>query len=436
MILPLPPAPVSRIAPLRTAAFALTKVPMKIEVLNTGSELLLGQVLNTHLGYISGQLLPLGQRIGRQATLPDGPAIREALEESWNRADLVILTGGLGPTSDDLTRDILSDLFQVPLEYHADLHDQILAYFAGRKLVPPDSVRVQALVPRGAVPLPNHFGTAPGLYLERGGKHLFCLPGPPKELWPMFENQVMPVLRRLVPESAALNQKVWKVLGLGESMVQDMVEAKLREFPGIEIGYCARPGEVDLRLMSSSLPELLAAGAVVGKVLGSWIYAEDGATMEETVVRLATAKGKTLTTAESCTGGLVAHRLTNIPGSSNVLLRGWVTYSNQSKIDEVGVKPATLKAHGAVSRETAAEMAQGALRRSMADLALSLTGIAGPGGGSAEKPVGLVYIGLARLVEGQVRVEVVEKRLVQPREMFKHLASQYALDLARRALLA
>jgi nicotinamide-nucleotide amidase len=219
-------------------------------------------------------------------------------------------------------------------------------------------------------------------------------------------------------------------------MVQDMVETKLREFPGIEIGYCARPGEVDLRLMSPSAPELLAAEAVVSEVLGSWIYAENNATMEETVIKLATAKNKTITTVESCTGGLVAHRLTNVPGSSLVFLRGWVTYSNQSKIDEVGVKPATLKAHGAVSRETAAEMAEGALRRSMADVALSVTGIAGPGGGTAEKPVGLVYIGLARLIEGQVRVDVAEKRLFQQREMFKHMASQHGLDLIRRALLA
>jgi len=408
---------------------------MKIEVLNTGSELLLGQVLNTHLGYISEKLLPLGLRIDRQATLPDGPAIRDALEESLSRADVIFLTGGLGPTSDDLTRDILADFFQIPLDFHADIHEQILAYFANRKLTPPDSVRVQALVPRGAVVLTNDFGTAPGLYLHREGKHVFCLPGPPKELRPMFENQVLPAIRGLVPDVIALQQKIWKVLGLGESMVQEMVEKQLRVFPGMEIGYCARPGEVDLRLISSSTTDLAAAEQIVRETLGSSIYAENGQSMEEVVVKLASSKRQTIATAESCTGGLVAHRLTNIPGASDVFLRGWVTYSDQSKIDELGVEQLTLRTHGAVSKETAAEMAGGALRHSRADIALSLTGIAGPGGGSAEKRVGLVYLGLARLVAGQVTVDVIEKHFGQPREIFKHMAAQHGLDLIRRALL-
>lgn len=407
---------------------------MKIEVINTGSELLLGQVLNTHLGYLSNQLLPLGLRIDRQATLPDGPAIREALQESWNRADVIFLTGGLGPTSDDLTRDILADLFQMPLEYHADIHDKVLAYFAKHRLNAPDSVRVQALVPRGATPLPNNHGTAPGLHLEKKGKHLFCLPGPPKELWPMFEEQILPILRRLHPGASVIHQKIWRIIGLGESKVQELVETRLRAFPSLEIGYCARPGEVDLRLISTSEKDLASSETLVRQLLGAWIYAENGESMEEVVIQLAKTQGKTLATAESCTGGLLAHRLTNIPGASQVLLRGWVTYSNQSKIDELDVNLSTIKEHGAVSQETAAEMAEGALRRSMADFALSITGIAGPASDDSRKPVGLVYLGLARVIDGKISVEVTKKHLVQQRELFKTMASQYSLDLLRRAL--
>ncbi|MDD5261629.1 MAG: competence/damage-inducible protein A [Methylacidiphilales bacterium] len=411
---------------------------MIVEVINTGSELLLGHTLNTHLGYLSSRLLPLGLQIQRQQTVPDGPEIEHALREALSRSEIIIVTGGLGPTSDDLTRDIAARLFQAPLEFHPEILEIILGRFARRKICPPDMVRVQAFVPKGAAVLPNEHGTAPGLYFERDGKHIFFLPGPPNELHPMFEDSVLPRLRGLSAGRAAILSKTLRVYGQGESFVQEAVEKPVKKLGAIEVGYCARAGEVDLRLMAQD-PDLLARAADLARhLLGHSVYAEDEAGMEETVVHLATQKNCTLATAESCTGGLVAHRLTNVPGASAVFLRGWVTYSNLSKIEELGVREETLRAHGAVSAETASEMARGALQKSKAALAVAVTGIAGPGGGTAEKPVGTTFFALAQLNfnTNDIKVATYAKHLVPQREVFKTMASQFALDLLRRALLA
>jgi nicotinamide-nucleotide amidase len=409
---------------------------VRIEVINTGSELVLGHVQNTHLGYFSRQLLPLGLSIARQHTVPDGPELRTVFQEAVERADLVFITGGLGPTSDDLTRDILADLFGLPLDFHPGIEEKILAYFASRKLEPPPIVRVQAMVPRGAEVLANDHGTAPGLLLRRGGKTIFCLPGPPRELYPMMEASVLPRLRELVPGARALLERTFRTLGLGESFVQDKVEARLREIGGsrLEIGYCARPGEVDLRLVTGA-PEILEeASRYVREQLGGAVYAEGQETLEQLVVQAASAKGVWLATAESCTGGLVAHRLTNVPGASACLDRGWVTYSNEAKEAELGVSAATLAEQGAVSEAVAREMALGALERSRASVAVSLTGIAGPGGGTPEKPVGLVWIGLASRLGGRSETSARKFHLSLDRETFKIMASQRALHAFLRAL--
>ncbi|MDR0533257.1 MAG: competence/damage-inducible protein A [Verrucomicrobiales bacterium] len=409
---------------------------MIIEVINTGSELLLGQVLNTHLGYFSEQLLPLGVRVTRADTVPDGPLIEQSIRESMSRADVVLVTGGLGPTSDDLTRDIISRMFNAPLEFHPEILDKIYTYFAQRKVVPGPLTRVQAFVPQGATVLPNNHGSAPGLYLQRDGKHLFCLPGPPRELKPMFEDYALPILRELFAGIPPLARKVLRVYGVGESLLQERVEHHILAISDqIEIGYCARLGEVDLRFIAANGELVKQASAKARELLGEAIYAEDEGNMEQTVISAARAKHKTIATAESCTGGLVAHRLTNIPGSSAVLQRGWVTYSNQSKVDEIGVSEETLRLHGAVSAECAREMARGALAVSGCDLAVALTGIAGPDGGTAEKPVGTLYAGLAwKDAKDEVQVESHHKLLVPKRDDFKLTASQFALNLLRLKL--
>jgi nicotinamide-nucleotide amidase len=402
---------------------------MRMELITTGSELLLGQVMNSHPGYLSGRLEAMGLSLARQTAVPDGrEAIREVLAEGWGRCDFLLVTGGLGPTSDDVTREVVAEFLGKPLEYHPEIHEKILAYFRSRNLTPPEMVKVQAMVPKGMVVLPNEHGTAPGLLWEENGKMLVLLPGPPRELAPMYEAYVEPRLRGSAGK--AVGTRILRVHGQGESFVQEKCEAKLRSMGVEEIGYCARPGEVDLRVKSAEVGLLERAVAKLREILGEAVYAEGRETMEEVVVKLARGKGVKLATAESCTGGLVANRITDVPGASEVFLGGWVTYSNEAKVRDLEVSEDSLRKYGAVSAAVAGEMAQGARKRSGADWAVSVTGIAGPGGGSPGKPVGLVYLGIA----GEEGVETIEKKLVPERKTFKAMASQSALDLLRRKI--
>jgi nicotinamide-nucleotide amidase len=349
------------------------------------------------------------------------------------RADLSVVTGGLGPTSDDITRDAAAEAFGRKLIFHPEILEDIAAKFAARKLVMNDMQNSQAMVPEGGVVLRNNFGTAPGLIIENDKTVAVLLPGPPRELRPMWENEALPWLRKhFAHRLTAVREVTLRVLGIGETRVQMLVEEDLRALGPIEIGYCARPGEVDLRLISADEDLLQRAADLARSRLGEVIYAEQGETMEQAVVRLATVAGKSIATAESCTGGLVAHRITNVPGSSAVLRYGWVTYADEAKTRELGVPAELLARHGAVSPEVARAMAEGALRESGADVAVATTGIAGPGGGSAEKPVGLVHFAVAARDR---ETQVAERKLSQVRESVKMMASQVALDLVRRALV-
>lgn len=408
---------------------------MNVELINTGSELMLGLVLNSHLGAVSERLMARGAGLARQVTVPDGDAVRDVLREAWERADVVILTGGLGPTSDDLTRDIVAEVFGVPLEFSEEAWAEVEERFVSRGMKPPELAKVQAMVPRGGRWLSNRVGTAPGLYFGRDGKHLFCLPGPPRELIAMLEGEVLPVVEAMLGGvSAVPEMRQVRLLGIGESEVQNRAEEKLRGMGGFEIGYCARPGEVDLRLVGKDVAKLDEAVEWLAEEFADRIYTKGFLTMEQVVVELALERGVKLATAESCTGGLIAHRLTNVPGASGALDRGWVTYSNEAKQEELGVQASTLEAHGAVSEETAGEMAAGALERSGADVAVAVTGIAGPGGGTETKPVGLVFIAVAWGGEnGGVWVE--RRNFRRERMPFKEMVSQVGLDLVRRAIL-
>lgn len=409
---------------------------MQAEVINTGSELLLGLVTNTHLTYLAGELAPCGITISRQVCVPDGPPIKESLDRALDRADLVFTTGGLGPTTDDLTREATAELLGLTLIPDEEILSGIRERFARRGLAMADRVARQAMVPAGAEVLPNPHGTAPGLYFPpsvlegRRARHLFLLPGPPRELRPMMSDYVLPKLRQVLPASAFRERRIYRLTGIGESQVEERIGEKLEARGDLEVGYCARPSEVDFRLIGS--PDIIAAAdQEVRKTLGEWIYS-DGPPLETALVRLLREKNLTLAVAESCTGGSLAARLTNVPGASAVFPAGYVTYANEAKRNTLGVPQDLLDAHGAVSEPVAAAMAEGARRASGAKCALSTTGIAGPGGGTDTKPVGTVYIGLASAGH-----PTVVRRCYFPldRVTFKHMSTSAALDLLRRQLL-
>jgi nicotinamide-nucleotide amidase len=402
-------------------------------VINTGTELLLGDVLNSHLSFIARQILGLGLRIDRQVTVPDGEAIREAIEESRG-AEIVFITGGLGPTTDDVTREITAQLFGLKLEHDPAILLAIQERAARRGFRLTDRVARQADVPEGATVLPNEHGSAPGLYLPADAAkrrpHLFLLPGPPRELHPMFRDTVLPILRGIVPGAAAMDRRMFRIAGMGESLVEEAVGAELLALPALELGYCARPGEMDLRLIGSA-PVLDQAERIVMAKLGAAIVSTDGGTLEEAVVKLLTARTQTLAIAESCTGGYLAHRITNVPGASAIFLAGFVTYSNEAKAAMLGVDSALIEKHGAVSKQVAQAMAEGARARANSDFALATTGIAGPGGGTEEKPVGAVFIALAAKDRP---VSVQERFFPDDRPTFKELTTQAALEMLRQRL--
>lgn len=410
---------------------------LRVEILNTGSELLLGQVLNTHLQFLAEALWPLGLGISRQITVPDGPVIKEALLESFARADIVFVTGGLGPTTDDLTRDIVAELLGLDMQEDPAIADLIRERLEKRGIRITDRIFRQAQRPDAAEVLTNRFGTAPGLYFppmriagqdEALSPHLFLLPGPPRELKPMVETEVIPRLRALLPPAPHRLMRLWRVVGVPESHVEEAVGEALVAL-GIEPGYCARPGEVDVRVIGTPA-QIEAAGKLLQTALGFAILPEEMRSLEHFLVTELAGRKLRLATVESCTGGALANRVTHVPGSSAVFGYGYVTYANEAK-QELGVPAALLEQHGAVSSQVAESLALNAQRRSQADYALATTGIAGPSGGSEQKPTGTVYIALA---EPGGTVQIEHHVLQTDRLSFKNLVTQAALNMLRRAL--
>lgn len=410
---------------------------MRIEILNTGTELLLGNTLNTHGAWFGRELFKLGLRISRQSTVPDGPAIRDALSEILRRADAVIVTGGLGPTSDDLTREITAEVLGLELCTDEGALRSLEAFFAIRNRPMAAANRKQALIPVGAEVLPNPNGTAPGCYLAPGidgtsSCAVFLLPGPPRELYPMFHAEVAPRLRTLAGITNPPAVLELKFTGIGESDFHQAIDARLAAIPGLEFGYCAHIGEVDLRLIGTPAAIERAREIAVGQ-FAEFLVSDDGSSLEETIVRLLTERCLTLATAESCTGGLIANRITDVAGASAVFAHGLVTYANRAKTQWLGVSEEDLATHGAVSEVVARAMAEGALAASGSDLAVAVTGIAGPTGGSPEKPVGTAWIAVA-----QRHAATTAQRVFQPRNRhdFKLGVSQAALDAVRKRLQA
>ncbi len=417
---------------------------VQIEIINTGSELMLGRVLNTHQQWLCRKLADLGYVVTRQVAISDqAESIENALRESLARADLIITTGGLGPTSDDRTRDLIAGLLDMELVRDNEVLDRITNFFASRQRPMPESTKVQALVPRGAMVLMNDHGTAPGLVMEvPAGKYrsastmLVMLPGPPRELRPMFLDQVVRLLQRKLPGESEFVCRTLKTIGVGESRVEEIIVPHLKKLidAGLELGYCARTGEVDLRLVArggGAQQNVAEAERIVRRLIGDYVYGVDDESLEASIVRVLTERKQTLTLAESCTGGHLANRLTNVPGASAVLWGGVVSYANESKTKWLGVSAQTLAAHGAVSEAAAREMAEGARRVGETDFAISVTGLAGPDGGSEDKPLGTVFISLAGSQGTDVR------KFLNPfdRETFKYVTSQQALEMLRRALM-
>lgn len=409
-------------------------ITMKIEILNTGTELLLGSTANTHGTWMGQELVKLGLRVQRQMTVPDGQAILDSLRETSSRSDVVLVTGGLGPTSDDITREALAEVLDVEMIEDEEALRSLRDFFKKRKKPMVDANLKQAQNLVGADILPNNNGTAPGIYAppHLGGEPkcaVFLLPGPPRELYPMFHDEVVPRLKALAGVDEIDNVRELKFVGIGESDFHEQLDDELAKINGLEVGYCARLGEVDLRLIGSDTVIAQGRDLTVDK-FKEFLISEDGSSLESVVVRELTKLGKTVTTAESCTGGLVASRLTDVAGASAVFTHGFVSYSNRAKTRLIGVSKETLAAHGAVSEEVAGEMAEGARQASGSDYGISITGIAGPAGGSENKPVGTVCFGIA----GPNGIRTFREMHPRSRRDFKQQTSQRALDLVRRAL--
>ncbi len=419
---------------------------MNVELVNTGSELMLGRVLNTHQQFLCRRLADLGHVVTRQVAIADtGSEIQNAVREALSRADLVITTGGLGPTSDDITRELIAELLGKKLIKNSDVLAHIEKFFAKRNRPRPAKTDVETFVPEDGLVFLNPTGTAPGLAMrvapnpfraDKKPSWLVMLPGPPRELRPMFDGSITPLIKREFADEIFICRTL-RTTGIGESRVQEMVADELQPLVqrGLEIGYCARPGAVDVRLTASGADaaNLVKTGeAITTKIFSASLFGFDDDEIEQVVVRLLVEKKKTVALAESCTGGNIANRLTNVPGASAIFLGGVVSYANSAKETFLGVTADSLAAHGAVSETVAREMAMGARAKFGADFAIAVTGIAGPSGGTPEKPVGTVFIALA----SAAGVEAKHFLNAWDRETFKQVVAQQAFDWLRACLIS
>ncbi|RHP29587.1 competence/damage-inducible protein A [Lachnotalea sp. AF33-28] len=411
---------------------------MVVELISVGTEILLGNIVNTNAQYLSEKCALLGLSVYYQTVVGDNEQrLTDAVTTAFGRSDVVILTGGLGPTEDDLTKEVCAKVMDLPLSEDAHTRRRIETYLNNSVYkVIPDNNWKQAMVPEGAKVLDNGNGTAPGLIMEKNGKIAVLLSGPPNELYPLFEEQVAPYLNSLQPET--IYSQMVKICGIGESQVETMIKDMVDAQTNPTIAPYAKTGEVHLRITAKAKDEEEAVKLMkpvvkeLKKRFGMNIYttkAED--TLEDVVVRLLKKYDLTVATAESCTGGLLSGRLINVPGASDVFKEGFVTYSNKAKRKYLDVSKPTLKKYGAVSEETAKEMAKGGVFASDSDACIAVTGIAGPDGGTEEKPVGTVYIGC--YINNTVKVE--KFRFKGNRAKVREQAVTKGLDLLRRCIL-
>lgn len=379
---------------------------MKTAILTVGTEILFGQVVNTNAAFLSQQLNHLGYDVMYHYTVGDNPGrLEELIHLAFRDCDLILTTGGLGPTQDDLTKEIIAKAMGDVIVENPQCREALRGYYekVGRPMTP-NNLK-QAYMPSKAVVLPNDAGTAPGFALEKGGKMIIALPGPPREMSRMFELQVKPLLQK--KQDSVIYYRIVRCFGIGESKLETVLLPLIDGQTDPTIATYAKEGECSLRIASKRASEAEAKAAVdemlqkVEAVVGKYIYSCDDEDLIDVVGRLLLEKKITISCAESCTGGLFAGALTDIPGISAVFEQGYVTYSNAVKEAELGVKAETIEQYGVVSPQTAKEMAAGLAAKTGADLCVSVTGLAGPDGGTAEKPVGLAYIGIA--YQGEVQ---------------------------------
>jgi nicotinamide-nucleotide amidase len=375
---------------------------MKAEIISIGSELTTGQNLDTNGQWLSRRLAEIGIPVGWHTTIADDLDDNiAAFRLATGRAGLVLATGGLGPTQDDLTREVLAKVAGVELVFHQESLEQIEAMFARRKRTMTERNRVQAYSPANSAPIPNANGTAPGIWMTIGNCVLAAMPGVPSEMFAMFETQVKPKLVRLGLGRGVLVQRKINTFGLGESALEEKVFDLTRRGHVPEVGITASDATIALRIFGRGVTaeeaqaQIAPVESTIRERLGDLVFGTDDEQMQDVVVRLLKDNHKTLATAESVTGGLVAQRLSRVPGASACFRGGVIAYDNALKIEMLAVPHDLLERHGAVSAEVAEAMALGCRTRLRTDLAVSTVGISGPGGGSAEKPVGLVYVGLA-----------------------------------------
>lgn len=409
---------------------------MKAEIIAVGTEILLGDIVNTNAQFISKELASIGIDVFRQQVIGDNEdRLMEALEESLSRSNIVITTGGLGPTGDDLTKEIACKYFGMDLVLHEESLVELKKYFSRLNKEISESNMKQVYFPKEAIVLPNPKGTAPGAILKKDNKIIVILPGPPKEMKPMFINHVKGFLKQ--KGDGVIVSKVVRVIGIGESYAAEKLKTLINNSKNPTIAPYAKAGDVIFRITAKTatkeeglkLIEPIRKEAI--ELLGEDYYGDDEETIEEVLGKLLVEKKLKISTAESCTGGMIASKLISYPGISEVFLEGTVAYSNEAKIRTLNVKDKTLKQFGAVSKETASEMAEGIAKRAGADISVATTGIAGPDGATTEKPVGLVYIGL------YYKGNTTTYRYVfnGDRDSVRSRATITALDIIRRIII-
>lgn len=407
---------------------------MTFEIISVGTELLLGSILNTNAQYLSRALSELGFDVYYTTAVGDNSGrLRAALEAASKRADAVITTGGLGPTEDDLTKETIAEFCNLRCVMDEKSLSRIEERFSSGHMYMPKSNMKQAELPEGCIILENDNGTAPGAVVESGGKIFIMLPGPPSEMKPMFESKVKPYLRKF--SSGVIRSKTVKVFGLGESAVDEMLGDLIKSSKNPSVAPYAKPGQVELRITAKADTDDKARAMIepvykkICEILGDKVYGTGiDNSLEKTAVEALIKRGLSVTCAESCTGGMVAQKITSVPGASECFLGGVVTYSNSEKMRLLGVRAETLERYGAVSEQTALEMSAGARAAAGADIAVSTTGIAGPGGGTDEKPVGLVYVSVC----SESCHKAIKLNLTGGRDAVRERASLHALDLIRR----
>jgi len=410
---------------------------MNAEILAVGTELLMGQVVNTNARYLSQRLAELGVRVLYHSVVGDNPQrLTESLNLALSRVDIVIMTGGLGPTKDDLTKETVAKAFQRELVLNEQVYQQISDFFhkINRSMV--ESNAKQAYLPEGSVIIPNRNGTAPGCYIEHDGKFVAMLPGPPKEMIPMFEDTLV----RWFEEKAGqvLASRMMKVFGIGESSMENMIMDIVDEQVNPTVAPYVGDGDVVVRVTALAPTRTEAdtllepVVSAISKRLGSAVFSLNGETMEEVLVRILKEKNLTVSVAESCTGGLIAAKIVSVPGVSSIFMRSYVVYSDRAKIEELGVDAAIVEQYGAVSSETSVSMVEGLHRKTGCDVSIAVTGIAGPDGGTIEKPVGLVYISVK--VAGEIRTESF--RMNGNRERIRTVTAMHAMNMARCMLVS